>query len=130
MADELGIGVIGCGNISAAYMRLAPLFRGIEIRACADANPEAARHRAEEFNLRQDTVEGLLAAEDIDIVVNLTIPAAHYEVSRKAIEAGKHVYSEKPFVLSVEEGKALAALAARKARRTGTDDGSDDEESS
>ena len=111
MSDKLGVGVIGCGNISAAYMRLAPLFRGIEMRACADALPQAAKARAEEFGLRQETVEGLLEADDIDIVVNLTIPAAHYEVSRKAIEAGKHVYSENPFVLSVEEGKALAALA-------------------
>ncbi|WP_163266096.1 Gfo/Idh/MocA family protein [Chelativorans alearense] len=120
MSKKLGVGVIGCGNISAAYMRLSPLFRGIEIRACADMNPEAARLRAEEFNLRQETVDGLLQADDIDIVVNLTIPAAHYEVSKKAIEAGKHVYSEKPFVLSVEEGKALATLAAEKGVRVGS----------
>ncbi|MCT8999774.1 Gfo/Idh/MocA family protein [Chelativorans intermedius] len=120
MSDKLGVGVIGCGNISAAYMRLAPLFRGIEMRACADALPQAAKARAEEFGLRQETVEGLLEADDIDIVVNLTIPAAHYEVSRKAIEAGKHVYSEKPFVLSVEEGKALAALAQEKGVRVGS----------
>ncbi|WP_159588077.1 Gfo/Idh/MocA family protein [Chelativorans xinjiangense] len=120
MSKKLGVGVIGCGNISAAYMRLSPLFRGIEIRACADMNAEAARLRAEEFNLRQETVDGLLQADDIDIVVNLTIPAAHYEVSRKAIEAGKHVYSEKPFVLSVEEGKALATLATEKGVRVGS----------
>ncbi|WP_309082760.1 Gfo/Idh/MocA family oxidoreductase [Chelativorans sp.] len=120
MARKLGVGVIGCGNISAAYMRLAPLFRGIEMRACADVNPAAARARAEEFGLREESVDALLADDEVDIVVNLTIPAAHYEISRRAIEAGKHVYSEKPFVLSVEEGKALAELAARKGVRVGS----------
>ena len=99
MAKKLGIGVIGAGNISAAYFRLAPLFRGIEMRACADINMDAAKARAKEFKLRAATVDELLKADDIDIVVNLTIPAVHYEVSRRVLDAGKHVYSEKPFVL-------------------------------
>ncbi|WP_336055981.1 Gfo/Idh/MocA family protein [Nitratireductor sp. CH_MIT9313-5] len=120
MTKTLGVGIIGCGNISAAYMKLSPLFRGIEVRACADVNPEAAKVRAEEFKLRQETVDGLLASDDIDIIVNLTIPSAHYEISRRAIEAGKHVYSEKPFVLSVEEGQALAKAAEEKGVRVGS----------
>ncbi len=120
MTEKLGVGIIGCGNISAAYMQLGPLFRGVEIRACTDVNPDAAKARAEEFDLRAESIDGLLAADDIDIVVNLTIPAAHYEVSKQAIEAGKHVYSEKPFVLSVEEGKALAELAEQKGVRVGS----------
>jgi len=120
MTRKLRVGVIGCGNISEAYMRLAPLFRGIEMRACADVNPAAAKKRADQFKLREETVDGLLEADDIDIVVNLTIPAAHYEVSRRAIKAGKHVYSEKPFVLSVEEGRSLAELAEKKGVRVGS----------
>jgi predicted dehydrogenase len=120
MADTLEIGIIGCGNISAAYMRLAPLFRGIKIRACADLNEEAAKARAEEFGLKALTVDALLAADDIDIIVNLTIPAAHFEVSKKILQAGKHVYSEKPFVLSVEEGRELAKIAAEKNLRIGS----------
>ena len=116
----LGIGVIGCGNISAAYMKLAPLFKGIEMRACADLNPDAAKARAEEFGLRAESIEGLLAADDIDIVVNLTIPNAHFEVSKQVLEAGKHVYSEKPFVLSLEEGAALKAIAEAKGLRVGS----------
>ncbi|MDA7423521.1 Gfo/Idh/MocA family protein [Thalassococcus lentus] len=116
----LGIGVIGCGNISAAYMKLAPMFRGIEMRACADMNAEAAQARADEFGLRAETVEGLLAADDIDIVVNLTIPAAHFEISKQVLEAGKHVYSEKPFVLGLDEGKALAELAGKRGLRVGS----------
>ena len=65
-------------------------------------------------------VDGLLKAEDIDIVVNLTIPAVHYEVSRQALDAGKHVYSEKPFVLSVKEGLDLKKRAAKKKLRIGS----------
>jgi predicted dehydrogenase len=101
MAKKLGVGVIGCGNISKAYFSFAPLFRGIEMRACADINMDAAKARAKEFKLRAETVEGLLKAGDIDIIVNLTVPAVHYEVSKQILDAGKHVYSEKPYVLSV-----------------------------
>ncbi len=120
MSKTLGIGVIGCGNISAAYMRLAPRFRGIEMRACADMNPDAAAARAAEFGLRAETVEGLMAAKDIDVIVNLTIPAAHFAVSKQVLEAGKHVYSEKPFVLTLEEGRELARIAAAKGLRVGS----------
>ncbi|MEC9342629.1 MAG: Gfo/Idh/MocA family oxidoreductase, partial [Pseudomonadota bacterium] len=120
MASTLGVGIMGCGNISAAYMTLAPLFRGIEIRACADILPEAAKARADEFGLRAETVEGMLASDDIDIIVNLTIPAAHFEVGKMAIAAGKHLYSEKPFVLSVREGKALASAAEKRGLRIGS----------
>ena len=107
MADKLGVGVIGCGNISKAYFSLAPLFRGIKMRACADINMEAAKARAKEFKLRAETVDDLLKDDEIDIVVNLTIPAVHYEVSKAVLDAGKHVYSEKPFVLSIKEGLDL-----------------------
>ncbi|MFN3145423.1 MAG: Gfo/Idh/MocA family protein [Paracoccaceae bacterium] len=120
MSKTLGIGVIGCGNISAAYMRLAPLFAGLEMRACADMAPDAAKARAAEFGLRAETVEGLLAADDIDVVVNLTVPNAHFEVSRQILSAGKHVYSEKPFVLSLDEGRALAELAAARGLQVGS----------
>jgi predicted dehydrogenase len=120
MAKKLGIGVIGCGNISKAYFSLAPLFRGIEMRACADINMEAAKARAKEFKLRAETVEDLLKADDIDIIVNLTIPAVHYEVSKQILDAGKHVYSEKPFVLSVKEGQDLKARAEKKGLRIGS----------
>ena len=120
MARKLGVGVIGCGNISAAYFRLAPLFKGIEMKACADIDKTLADARAKEFGLRSETVDGLLASKDVDIVVNLTIPAAHYEVSKAALDAGKHVYSEKPFVLSVKEGEDLKKRAEKKGLRIGS----------
>ena len=84
---RLGIGVIGCGNISTAYFSFAPLFSGIEMRACADLNTEAAHAQAERFGLRAMTVDALLAADDIDIVVNLTVPDAHFAVSNSILTA-------------------------------------------
>jgi predicted dehydrogenase len=120
MARKLGVGVIGCGNISAAYFRLAPLFKGIEMRACADIDMNAAKTRAAEFGVRAETVDELLADDEVDIVVNLTIPAAHYEVSKRVLDAGKHVYSEKPFVLSVKEGLDLKKRAEKRSLRIGS----------
>jgi len=117
---KLGVGIIGCGNISTAYLQLSPLFRAIAVRAVADLNMDVARAKAAEFAVRAETVDDLLAADDIDIVVNLTIPAAHFEVSKAALDAGKHVYSEKPFVLSVAEGEILRTIAADRGLRVGS----------
>lgn len=120
IAGILGVGIIGCGNISTSYLRLAPLFRGIEVRAVADLNMDAARARAEEFGTKALSVDDLLASDEIDIVVNLTIPDAHFAITRRILEAGKHAYSEKPVVLSLEEGEKLRALAMEKGLRIGS----------
>lgn len=120
MARKLRVGVVGCGNISAAYFRLSKLFKGMEVVAGADLDMAAAQARAKEFGIRADTVKNLLGADDIDIIVNLTIPSAHYEISRAAIESGKHVYSEKPFVLSVKDGLDLKKRAEKKKLRIGS----------
>jgi predicted dehydrogenase len=120
MPNRLGLGIIGCGNISTTYFSLAPLFRGIEVRACADIRETAVKAAARKYGVRAETVDGLLQADDIDIVVNLTIPAAHYEISRRALDAGKHVYAEKPFVLDVKEGLDLKRRAAKKRLRVGS----------
>ena len=87
---NLGIGIIGAGNISSAYLRLAPLFKGLEVRAVADMNMDAAKLRAEEFNVKAQSVDDLLANKDVDVVINLTIPDAHYAVTKRILEAGKH----------------------------------------
>jgi predicted dehydrogenase len=120
MGKDLGVGIIGCGNISSAYLSLAPMFKGYQIVAVADINMDNAQARAEEFGVRAQTVDDLLAAKDVDLVINLTIPAAHVDVSRAILEAGKHVYSEKPFVLSLAEAQELGALAKAKNLRIGS----------
>jgi Predicted dehydrogenases and related proteins len=111
MARELGVGIIGCGNISTTYFGLAPLFKGLKVLACTDINMNAAEIRAEEYGVKAQPMEELLANDELDIIVNLTIPAAHFPVSKAILEAGKHVYSEKPLVLSLEQGEELRAIA-------------------
>lgn len=116
---KLGIGIIGCGNISTSYLRLAPLFKGLKVRAVADINVEAARARGEEYNVKAQSVEDLLANPDVDVVINLTIPDAHYGVTKRILEAGKHAYSEKPLVLTLKEGVTLRDLAKKKGLAVG-----------
>ncbi|MBX2837708.1 MAG: Gfo/Idh/MocA family oxidoreductase [Gammaproteobacteria bacterium] len=120
MSSTFDVGLIGCGDISEAYLRLSPLFRGITIVACADRNLKTAAARADEFNIEALSVADLLSRDHIDLVVNLTTPEAHYEVSKQILESGKHVYSEKPFVLSRESGAELMALAAEQGLRIGS----------
>lgn len=117
--EKLGIGIIGCGNISTSYLRLAPLFKGLEVRAVADVNMAAAEARAAEFNTRAQSVEDLLANTAIDMVINLTIPDAHFGVTKSILEAGKHAYSEKPLVLTLEQGETLRAIAKARGLSVG-----------
>ena len=117
MAKPMGVGIIGCGNISWAYLKLSHLFKDIEVKAVADINMEAAKSRAAEFGVRALTVKELLKADDIDIVVNLTVPATHFKVSKQILDAGKHVYSEKPLTLSYKDALALQKYAAKKKLR-------------
>ncbi|NNU49415.1 Gfo/Idh/MocA family oxidoreductase [Rhizobium sp. WYCCWR 11279] len=117
---KLRIGVVGCGNISLAYMRNAPLFCGVEITACADLNADAAKRRAAEFNLHAADVDSLIDDKNIDLVLNLTIPAAHFDVSMRALSAGKHVFTEKPLGVTAAEGRGLVDAAAAKGLMLGS----------
>ena len=111
--NTFGVGIIGCGNISEAYLLLSRQFRGFEILAVSDMNMAAAEERAQEYGIAAQSVEALLANPDIGIVINLTIPAAHFAVSKQILESGKHVYSEKPLVLSLAEADELKALSEK-----------------
>ncbi|PYE94775.1 putative dehydrogenase [Rhizobium sp. PP-F2F-G38] len=114
LRQPLRIGIVGCGNISMAYLRNAPLFRGVDIVACADVNPQAAEQRAAQFGLRASSVDALMAAADVDLVLNLTIPAAHFDISMQALEAQKHVFTEKPLAVTAELGRRLVSEAATR----------------
>ncbi len=120
MAKEYGVGIIGCGNISAAYFRLIPLYNNLKVVACGDINMAAAHASAEKFGVAAQEIDALLANPAVDVVVNLTIPEAHYPVSKRSLEAGKHVYSEKPFVLSIEQGEDLRRIADARSLRVGS----------
>ena len=93
--EPLKVGIIGTGNIAPAYIRGCAPFDVIKIAACADMLVDRAQAFAAENSLDAYSVDDMLARDDIDIVINLTIPAAHAEVSLQIIEAGKHTYSEK-----------------------------------
>ncbi|SHF68275.1 Predicted dehydrogenase [Loktanella atrilutea] len=116
----LNVGLIGCGNISTAYLTLAPTYKNIRFVAVSDMNEDAALAKAKEFGLKARTVSDLLASDDIDIIVNLTIPDAHYDVTKRILDAGKHAYTEKPLVLTLKQAKSLADLAAAKGLRIGS----------
>ena len=114
------IGIIGAGNISEAYLKLAPLFPGTKIVAVADIAPAAAKARADQFGVAALSVDEMLKNAEIDTVINLTIPAAHYEISHAILSAGKHAYSEKPFALSLDDAKKLVAEADKRGLKLGS----------
>jgi predicted dehydrogenase len=117
--DRLGIGIIGCGNISEAYLKAASHFAILDIKGIADLRHEAAEARAAQFGLRAMSIDELLADPSIQIIVNLTIPAAHVEVGLKALAAGKHAYSEKPLGLTTAEARPLLQMAKEQGLRVG-----------
>ena len=117
--DPAVIGVIGCGVISEAYLKGAARSKLIRVKSVADVNAKAAARRAAEFNMQAVPVEALLADEEIEIVINLTVPQAHAPVSLSIIEAGKHVYSEKPLATRLADGQALVLAAAARRLRIG-----------
>ena len=115
----VGIGVIGCGNISSAYLTAARKFPILDVVAVSDANPEAAEARAAEFGIPARSVDAVLADPSVEAVLNLTVPKAHVEVGLKALAAGKHVHSEKPIGVTVAEARKLVEAAAAKGLRVG-----------
>ena len=123
---RLGIGFIGTGNISSAYLKAIlgkdgmPGFGVLDVKGLADMKAEAASARAAEFGLKAMSVDQLLADPEIDLVVNLTIPRAHVEVGLKCLAAGKHVYSEKPLGITFAEGRKLLDAANPAGLRIGS----------
>jgi predicted dehydrogenase len=124
--QRLGIGIIGTGNISSAYLKAMlgrdglPGFPVLDIKGLADMRPEIAESRAAEFGLTAMSIEAMLADPEISLIVNLTIPRAHVEVGLRALEAGKHVYSEKPLGIDFGDGKKLVEAAKAKGLRVGS----------
>ena len=109
------VGVVGCGGISPAYLTAPERFPTLDVVACADLDIGRAERRAVEFGVPLACgVDDLLAMDDVDVVVNLTPPAAHHEVSLAAIAAGRSVYSEKP--LAADRAQAQELIAAARDR--------------
>ena len=114
-AAPVTVGVVGCGKISGVYLSNCRSFPDLQVLACADLDLDRARASASEFGVpRVSSVQDLLQDPDIEVVLNLTIPAAHAEISVAALEQGKHVYSEKPLAISREDGRRILDTAASR----------------
>jgi predicted dehydrogenase len=119
MSKRMGVGIIGCGNISATYLQSVKAFPLLDLRVVSDLDPEASRKRAAEFGLQAVSVDELLADPSIEMVINLTVPRAHVPVGLRILAAGKHLYSEKPLGVSSTEAAHLLAEARRANLRVG-----------
>jgi predicted dehydrogenase len=119
MTQPLRVGVVGCGIIGRHYVADSAAYDAWEPVACADLDATAAGAFADEFGLRAEAVDDLIADPDVDLVLNLTPPAVHAQLVRAALDAGKHVYSEKPLATTVADGRELVAEAARRGLRLG-----------
>jgi len=106
---------MGAGKISGIYLENGAMFDDLEIVACADLVVERAKEQAKTYGVpKACSPEDLLADPEVEVVLNLTVPAVHAEVSLAALEAGKHVYTEKPLAVSREDGQRMMEVAAEK----------------
>jgi predicted dehydrogenase len=116
----LGVGIIGCGNISGQYLKNLVTFPDVQVVFCADLDSERAKAQAAAFDIPgAGSVQQALGHPGVELVVNLTIPAAHAEVASAAIAAGKHVWNEKPLAPDVAAGRALLDQARLAGVRVG-----------
>lgn len=114
------IGIMGCGNISAAYLKNLGRQAITDVVAVADIDLERARARATEFGVALAcSPEELLGHPDIELIINLTVPKAHAEVTLAALASGKHVYSEKPLAVRFEDAEEIVRQAQARGLRVG-----------
>jgi predicted dehydrogenase len=113
------IGVIGAGNISGVYLDNLSRWPETQVVTIADSDLAKAEAAAEKSGIEALTVDKTLARADIDVVLNLTVPKAHFEVSRNVLMSGKSLYSEKPLALSACEGDELMSLARDQGLKVG-----------
>jgi predicted dehydrogenase len=116
---ELGVGLIGCGNVSGQYLPNGPRLEGLRYVACADVDAAAAERVAAEYGLAACEVRALTHRPDVDVVLCLTPPDTHAAVALAAIAAGKHVYTEKPLATSIERARAVLEAAKVAGVRVG-----------
>ena len=114
------VGIVGCGNISGIYFQAGKTFEILDIVACADLDLDRAKAKGAEHGVPAMTVEELLGDPEVEIVINLTVPSAHFSICRDALQGGKNVHTEKPLSLTREEGRELLQLAGAKGLRVGS----------
>jgi len=116
----VGVGVVGCGTVSKGYLKNLTASPHVAVVACADEVVERARQRANEFGVpKACSTDQLLADPEVELVVNLTVPTAHAEISLAAVAAGKHVYTEKPLAMTREAASGILEAASREGLTVG-----------
>ena len=108
------VGLVGCGHIAETYFRAHKYFNNFKIIKCADIKEKASKTCAKRYGIKSLSVKDLLKDKEIEIILNLTIPKAHYKVAKNALLHNKHVYSEKPMAINLKNGKELVKMAKRK----------------
>ena len=116
--EKVGTAIIGCGAVSDIYLKnLKEKFTVIRLIGCSDRNKWKRDAKAEKYGIRSMELNEVMEDRDIQLVVNLTSPAGHYEISRLALEHGKHVFSEKMMARSLQEAGELCRIASEKKLR-------------
>ena len=115
MKKTVCVGVVGAGKISDIYLKnMTGKFENLRVKAVSTRHVDKALEKAEKYGLAACSVEEMMADPEIEMIVNLTSAPAHEEIIRKALEAGKHVYTEKPITISFDTAAELCRLADRK----------------
>ena len=116
---SLNVGVVGCGHISDIYFKNSSTYQTFNIVACADLDNNLAKKKADLYDISNVPVEDMMIRPDIDLIVNLTPPAAHAEVTLKGLYNNKHVYSEKPLAIDLEDGRRIISVAEERHLQVG-----------
>jgi predicted dehydrogenase len=120
VSDPFGVAVVGCGNISNQYLKNLAQFPDVNVLFCADIDTERAKAQAAAYDVPEaGTVQQALDHPGVELVVNLTIPAAHAEIANAAVKAGKHVWNEKPLTPDMDSGRLLLITARERGVRVG-----------
>ncbi len=115
----LRIGVVGCGNISDIYLTNLASWPETQLVSVSDLDGDRASAKAAQHGLKARSVDEMMSDSGVDLILNLTVPKAHFEVAKRGLESGKHVYNEKPLALDRKEGRVLVELALAKGLRLG-----------
>lgn len=114
--NKVKVGIIGCGMISEIYLsNIKTMFADtLDVVACADLFEEKAKDKAQKYHIKAITVEEMFASQEVQLIINLTIPATHAQVTKEALLHGKHVYSEKPLAIHVQDAEELVRIAKQR----------------
>ena len=119
MGKPLGVGIVGVGNISTQYLTNIPHLSNLKLIGVSDLNESRQDEVASAYSVKSMSGDSIFTDPDIDVILNLTLPQSHAEINLKALMNGKHVYLEKPFAPTVDEGTPVLELAAKKGLRVG-----------